>query len=305
MNTAATLVKREFWEHKGAFLWTPVVIAGVLVALSLITLVTGRFASHILVDGTGMDFAALAHYFDAMTGSEKQAAMQGLLAGIAAPFHIALFFVVVFYALGCLYDERKDRSILFWRSLPVSDGKTVLAKLATALILAPVLVLAVTLVTQLLFLAIATVFAWTQGISAWDNVWGPASPWSFWADLLIAHGVHVLWFAPVVAWFMLVSAYVKKAPLLVAILVPLGLAWAETWFTRDAWLIKRIGERFADGFYNVSIRHHGNAFEANGGPFQHYDAIGLLSQTSLWVGLMIAAAFIFAAIALRRRSGEV
>lgn len=299
-----TLLKREYWEHRGALLLTPVVISGVMLVLTAFAMLTGRFASHIELDNGMTTLSSLAQYFASLDTVEKHEIVQNTLNGVAVPFHIALFFIVVFYALGSLYDERRDRSILFWRSLPVSDSRTVAAKLITALVIAPALTLGVVFATQLLWLVLATFLAWSNDISAWDNLWAPAELWSTWPRLAWIHVLHALWFAPVIGWLLLVSSYAKKAPLLLAILVPVGVAWVEHQLTGNAWLFRRIGERLSDGLFTLRINHHGPFSAAPMGEFVT-NGTAMFTQASLWVGLAIAAAFIAGAIILRRRSGEI
>lgn len=300
MNTAITLLKREFWEHKGGFFWTPVAIGGFLLVLIAITLMTGRIATHVSIAQHAYNFAELAQYFANQSAEEKHHKVQLALLALGMPIQIALFFVMVFYAAGSLFDERKDRSILFWRSLPVSDAKTVLAKFAAAMLLAPALALGLLFAVQLLWLLMMTTAAWGNDVSAWANVWEPAALWSLWPQLALLHGLHALWFAPVIAWLMLVSAYAKKSPLLMAVLVPVLLAWLETLALRSHWLFSRIGERFGGGVFQL--------FEGERRTSLLEDvsqAWGLLSSSGLWLGLMVAGAMLAGAIALRRRSGEV
>lgn len=300
MNTATTLLKREFWEHKGAFFWTPIAIAGLILVMGLVAILTGRFM-HMEIDGAITSLSQLIQHFAALDSESKNEAVQSGLVGLTAPFQLVLFIVVVFYALGCLYDERKDRSILFWRSLPVSDSKTVLSKLGTALVLAPALYLAVMFAVQLLVLVLMTLLAWGNDLNAWDNVWAPAGLFGLWTELLVRQVMTALWLAPIVGWLMLVSAYVRKAPLVVAVLVPLALIWAESWFHDANWLGLRIGERMVGYFVNVQA----NGTVDSDALFSLPMTLAQLTSTNLWTGVLVAAGFIVAVIELRRRSGEV
>src|SRR5206468_10746510 len=65
--------------------------------------------------------------------------------------------VGIFYCLDALYGERRDRSILFWKSLPVSDVMAVLSKLAIPIVILPLLSFAVTVATQFFMLLLSTV----------------------------------------------------------------------------------------------------------------------------------------------------
>src|SRR3546814_13401578 len=92
-----------------------------------------------------------------------------------SPF-IVLAFVVFFYCLGALYDERKDRSVLFWKSLPVSDAQTVLSKVGSAVVVAPVLAVIASLVTMIGFMVMLSIVVLFHGGNQWTLLWGPASP---------------------------------------------------------------------------------------------------------------------------------
>src|SRR3546814_18250586 len=89
---------------------------------------------------------------------------------------IALAFVVFFYCLGALYDDRKDRSVLFWKSLPLSDSQTVLSKAASALLVAPLIATLAALATMLGFLVVASVMVMIHGGNPVALLWGPGSP---------------------------------------------------------------------------------------------------------------------------------
>ncbi|RZL06630.1 MAG: hypothetical protein EOP40_17345, partial [Rubrivivax sp.] len=147
------LLRREFWEHKGGFFWAPVWAGAISLLLTLMALVVGEVAARrALSEGkfngdslkgdihiNGLDLGALSSRIDGE-------AMRNLAGGIDLSMLMAsawplvvLGFVVFFYCLGSLYDERKDRSVLFWKSPPVSDRDTVLSKAASALLVAPTL----------------------------------------------------------------------------------------------------------------------------------------------------------------------
>src|SRR6202022_4720113 len=132
---------------------------------------------------------------------------------LAQPFDIAAlmlmgttFIVAVFYCLDALHGERRDRSILFWKSLPVSDRTTVLSKAAIPLVVLPLFGFALSVATQVILLLWSTVVLMGSGVS-------PA-PW--WAELrfiemlvVLLYGISAftLWHAPMYAWLLLVSGW--------------------------------------------------------------------------------------------------
>lgn len=126
------LIKREFWENRGGFFWAPVITGGIFLVLNLILAVIGSIAARRSMDGGGFvidDAPEKAHQIVGGIGD-------GMLLGGVILACVVLAFVVFFYALGTLYDDRhRDRGVLFWKSLPVSDTHMVLSKLAWALVL--------------------------------------------------------------------------------------------------------------------------------------------------------------------------
>jgi ABC-2 type transport system permease protein len=138
------LLKRELWEYRGAMLWAPVIVGCLMCALLAVGLLAGGGMGHnfvLQIDGETVTNTAAA------LGEQR---MQQLIQGVGIGFLVtmgALFlipsFVIFFYCLGTLFDERRDRSVLFWKSLPISDTVTVLSKVTTALVVAPFITLVV------------------------------------------------------------------------------------------------------------------------------------------------------------------
>ena len=132
-----TLVRREFWEHRALWL-APLVVAALLALVAAI----GRV--HIDMDDA-----------PDLSSEQQRVALFSIIQWVLAmPLYIVIIFVGSFYLLDCLYAERKDRSIRFWKSWPVSDGLTVCAKLLVGLVIAPFGVFALALLGYLVFAAI-------------------------------------------------------------------------------------------------------------------------------------------------------
>ena len=120
--------------------------------------------------------------------------------------------VGIFYSLDTLYGERRDRSILFWKSMPVSDLTTVLSKLAIPLVVIPVLSFAIALVTQFIMLLLASTVLLGSGANI-AALWTQQSFLRFSLELFYHMlTVHGLWYAPLYAWLLLVSATAPRAP---------------------------------------------------------------------------------------------
>src|SRR3546814_180103 len=143
---------------------------------------------------------------------------------------IVLAFVVFFYCLGALYDERKDRSVLFWKSLPLSDSQTVMSKAASALLIAPMLAVAASLLTMLGFLVVLSAMVLVHGGNPLEMVWGPGSPLKVAGQMLAVIPVYALWALPTAGWLLLCSSWAKSKPFLWAIMIPVFAGIFVTWF---------------------------------------------------------------------------
>ncbi len=320
------LLRREFWEHKGGFFWAPIWAGGISLLLTLMALVVGEVAARrasasgkFQIDGeqiniNGLDLTALTSRMDAKD-------LQNLAGGIdfstlmssAWPM-IVLAFVVFFYSLGSLYDERKDRSVLFWKSLPVSDRDTVLSKAASALLVAPAIAVGVAITLMFAFLSLLSVFVMLHNGNPMQLIWGPGRPLELAAMLIAAIPVYALWALPTVGWLMLCSAWSRSKPFLWAIMLPVFAGIFVSWFDMmqafelgSGWFWKNVVARLLlsvvpGTWIDVSHLEHAN-FD---GPHQLVGLLGIQSMYSalatpqLWIGVLAGAAMIYGAIRLRR-----
>lgn len=211
-----------------------------------------------------------------------------------APIMLACFLVGAFYSLDALYGERRDRSVLFWKSLPVSDLTTVLAKAAVPILVLPLIALALSIATFFTLLVAGSVILLAHGMS-------PATPWIEVSvvqepvTMLYGLTVHALWFAPSYAWLLLVSAWARRLPLLWALLPPAALVAVEratmgTWQVAD-FLRDRVTGAMAAGF----------TMDPRLEPLAQLEPIRFLATPGLWLGLVCAAIFLAGAVSLRRR----
>ena len=241
-RTWLTLLRREWWEHRGGFFWAPLAVLGLVLLAA--TLVLGAASSQ---DATLRVETQEQHGADSATRSfEWQGGLVGLLdfsqwtpselegraarfrAVIAQPFVIVHFLVAVFVLLGSLHDDRRDRSVLFWKSMPVSDTETVASKLIFAVWVAPLVSIAAILLAQLGTLTLLTVFGQSAGAGGVGKLWLHAGLPGGTLTLLSGYLVQGLWALPVYAWLLLVSAAAPKVPFVWALLVPLGLVVLES-----------------------------------------------------------------------------
>ncbi len=324
------LLRREFWEHKGGFLWAPFVAGAIFLLLSTMGLGVGEMAARraaqhgdLNIDGqsitiNGLDLGMLT----SRLGPEEMKHLAGgidlsLLMASAWPF-IVLAFVVFFYCLGTLYDERKDRSVLFWKSLPLSDAETVLSKVASALLVAPALATIAALATMLGFLLVVSAVVLFHGGNPITLLWGPGSPFGVAVQLLASIPVYALWALPTVGWLMLCSSWARSKPFLWALMIPAFSGIFVSWFD----LMQNFNLESGWFWHNVVARMlfsvvPGSWFDAahfNGvnvdGPETIRRLIDLQATYSvlltpqLWIGAIAGAVMIFGAIRMRRYRDE-
>jgi ABC-2 type transport system permease protein len=282
-------VRRELWENRSIYL-APLFAAGIVLFGFLIS----------SVDLTDRMRAAMA------LEPLKQHAVITMPFSVAAVV-IMLTSVVVgmFYCLDALYGERRDRSILFWKSLPVSDLTTVLSKLIIPMAVLPLVAFAVIVATQLIMLLVSSLILMGSDLSA-GMLW---TQWTvFHESMVLLYGLATvaLWFAPVYGWLLLVSGWAQRSTLLWAVLPPLAVSAFEklAFDTTIFWSMLKF--RLTGSFSQAFVVNAGSAPAAKGAPRQMHipeaipDPMHFLSSPGLWLGLLAAVALIAAVIWMRR-----
>jgi len=315
MSTFTTLLKREFWEHKGGMLWTPVAVGGLMLALVAASIVIGLLANGsnfrindqpILLTNPVIDPSVQAGIAEGLTA---------VVLPSMAPLAIVLAFVVLFYALGSLYDDRRDRSVLFWASMPVSNTATVLSKLVSIAVVAPLLAALVGIVVGMLVaIAIAGTMS-ALGSSILPRLLAHADFQLAPLAVLALLPVYALWALPSIAWCMAVSAWARRAPLLWAIGMPVFagilVSWQEAMFNRKLggdWFWENVVGRLFGGFVpGMWFAFAGDGVRIDALEPTQGDALALVAESyatlaspALWIGLIVATGLIVLAIRLRR-----
>ncbi len=330
-GTLRWLLKREYWENRGGFFYAPLIAGIVSLLMSAVGIGLGLFALHraardggLHVDGenvniNGLDLALLTQKISAKDMADLGNGLDlTLLLSSAWPF-LVLAFVVFFYCLGALYDDRRDRSILFWKSLPLSDTQTVLSKVISALIVAPLVATLAAVATMFGFLLIISIVAITHGGSATTLIWGPASPLTLSAGLLTAIPVYALWALPTAGWLLLCSAWAKSKPFLWAVMLPLfaGIIVSTTKLMHvfdmtTGWFWQHIVGRLLLGtvpgmdlVYRLSAGDQARNVESLAALMSPAEQLKTLAMPDLWIGAVFGVAFIVLAIVLRKRAGEI
>jgi len=314
MNRLLALMKREFWENKGAFRTTPLVIGGIMFLAMLMVIITFNHFDN--------EFQSLTELLRFIAQTDTELRSKVLFAAnlqISAIFSTVLAFVVFFYLLGSLYDDRKDRSILFWKSLPASDTLTIASKLLSAMFLAPLIFWVIYVLTHTVILLLFSVVVMALGENPWTLFLSLNNPFHAWGLVLASYFSQSIWVLPLSGWLMLVSAFAPRIPLLFAILPPVVLGLLELWidflktFTLNDNLFGLFGHWFANSPIIISIGENGDEFgSVLGIPiFSDYDhevtvvnMLDRLFSTDMLISLVIAAVFLGATLWLRRRATE-
>ena len=279
-------VRRELWENRSIYI-APLAAAGVAMLGFFIGLFWLPRSMHA---HSGMD-----------TG--EQFLMEIMPYGHTGWLLLMTAFLVgVFYSLDALYGERRDRSILFWKSLPVSDVTTVLSKASIPLVVLPVLVIGITVATHLIMLLISTGVLILSGIN-------PMTLWTqlplLQMELVLVYGVIVLALgqAPLFAGLLLISGWARRTAFLWAVLPPLGICFIEKVLFKTMHFAHLLGYLVTGGTANAfSFRTpSGGPVDPHFIPLSQITPGRFLSSPGLWIGLAFAAAFLAAAVRLRRQ----
>ena len=326
LTLMSLLIKREYWEHRGGFLWAPIWAGSALLFLLVSATVFGEIfgAQHVQM---GIPLQSLFNVTSAAELATVAVALNGALFGFAGFIQVVLAFVLFFYLLGALYDDRRDRSVLFWKSLPISDTATVASKVLAAALLAPLLAFAVTVLLHLAILLLLSLLVLFHGGNPLTLVWGTASPWVVWSKLLVMIPVNALWALPAYGWLLLVSAFARSKPFLWAVVPPVLLGWLlllsgndwppRIWYWRDV-----VGRILLSAVPGIWAWHDGpwlSHLNDNAVHFGRHAPIGVgsalnsiawnvigraLGSPSMWIGAVAGLILLAGAVWLRGRRIE-
>lgn len=314
MKTFYWLLKREMWEHRGGFFWAPIVTGGVFLLLNLMGIIAGeimggRFDGRTNFIGNNMHL--LANALDKQSMDRVGAGLDMLMCSPTMIMSIVLGFVVFFYCLGALYDDRRDRSLLFWKSLPISDTATVLSKVVTATLIAPFIVVIVGTLTGIVLLLMFAITLSFHGVSVW-HLLTLSHPLQVVANLLGSIPLYLLWALPTVGWLMLCSAWARSKPFLWAVVLPVATGIAIGWFkligTVDvsaSWYWRDVVARilfsvFPGGWYSLVPNLDGNDPVQTLSMLNVTNTYSALAAPNIWLGVAAAAAMLAGAIWFRR-----
>jgi ABC-2 type transport system permease protein len=303
INHQLALIKREIWEHRSIFV-TPAAIA------CIVTL--GVIAMLVFASGFAAELDVAIFGAQNLAGDpERKAVLTGFFLGTSWIFLVALAILTVFYCLDSLYAERKDKSILFWRSLPITDAETVISKLLTAIFVLPLATIGGIIVTHLLNLTIVSIWVSMKGGAGGALIWGSVALLDNWLAAFIIVIASGIWMSPFIGWFLLVSAYTKRSPLLMAFMPLIVIGLLEGIILRTHVFAENILGR-GDGiplFHKASIeqffedeqwRLSDNASSL----LTHVDVVQFITSPATWAGILVCGLLCTGAIYVRRFRDE-
>ena len=274
-------VRRELWENRSIYLG-PIGAAVLFIVGFAISMIRMRLHRQVLWTVAPSELAPT------------------LIMGVA-------LIVSIFYCLDALYGERRDRSILFWKSLPVSDTTAVMSKLAIPILIVPLVSFVITVATQVVILLVSSAVFAGSGVSV-ASLWSDTSfiqvPLIWLYHLVTVHG---LWYAPIYAWLLLVSAWAPRAPFMWATLPPFVIYGVERIAFNTSYFLNMLMYRLMGPGGGMSTEHHHDVAST---PIPHHSASILIphhlfTTPGLWTGLAVAAVFLFATVQLRRSRGPI
>lgn len=274
-------VRRELWENRSIYL-APLTVAGLVLFSFLVRI------------------GALPQKMRALPGLDAAAQSSSVIKAYSMAASVILMTTIVIafaYCIDALNSERRDRSILFWKSLPVSDRTTVLSKAAVPLLVLPLVGCLIALATQIVMLLLSTVVLAANGVHP-GVLWSRLPLPSMTVVMFYGTFAHALWFAPLYGWLLLVSAWARRAALLWAVVPPVALLLVERATTGSGAFASLLKYRFAGAMQEAFTKGSGHAPIVR---FSSLTPLNFLTSPGLWFGLLFAAGFLAAAVYLRRR----
>ncbi|MFV2089146.1 MAG: hypothetical protein ACC642_00670 [Pseudomonadales bacterium] len=300
MSAFLTLLKREWLESTLPFFWLPVGLFAFIFLIGMMGLAVWGFDGlHMMM--TADNEAAEFIYIDNWTNQQLADRLTALRTFIGAPFFMFYAAAAIFVLLGTLFDDRKDRSILFWKSMPVSDYETVASKLVLAVWVAPLVAIAAAVITQIFFLTIISGYVLLQDLGSIGRLWWHSGIVTGTFQLVLGFLIQGFWTLPIWAWLLLISALVPRMPLFWAILIPLiPIATEAILFSSSAILSSIARHLEAAAIPNVSGDDRIMPVARTVG-----DQLALLASVDLWLGVLAGAALLYGAVRLRGWKNEI
>lgn len=304
MKAFIGLIRAELLQHRAGMIITPLVIAGLIGTFFIAQLIFN-------IDGIALELGKFKIDLDNDTVLADDFAQAGQTIAaafgfIGVPIFLVANIVAFFVMLSALYEERTERSILFFKSMPISDTQSVLAKYVTASFIGPFIAILVMIgLAGVLSLATALVF----------SMRGVADVWTYLGHLPLLkllvsfsgyYTLYALWVAPIFAYLLMVSALAPRSPFLVALLPIAVLAIAQGIVLGSASLLSEINARVTGIRLGEALETARGVSERTNRDIDQFfirlgDVVANVMSPSLWAGLIVAVAFLSVAIWARSR----
>lgn len=316
MKAFLALLKSEHLEHRGGQLWTPLIVGGLVVILMVAGMLhEGSMIISLAEDNAGITVRTVEDAHRVLrdeVGDHKLGPVLQSLSYVTNYFAIAMLMMIAaivsyFQMIGSLHNERADRSVLFWKSMPVSDLEVTLAKFVSATFVTILLAGLVGVAISLFGIALHFISGPLSSTPEWAIASHPKVMLSTIIFDFSSAMFYVLWAAPVYGWILLASAWAPRSPLLYATIPPVAIGVIELLTTREgSWLWREIGSRM--GGSNLIFKNSiGRAVhDADSMASTLLEPVGQMasiaaSSPRFWLGLLLTALFIWAASEIRRR----
>ena len=299
MTILFTMIRREIQEHKLAFIYAPFIVALVL-CLVIISVYLGLTDIQTTTFNFSTDLYDEEFQEDMLqaTPESKTAVIRAGLTVLGLPILLTVGFGLLAYSLSTFADERKDRSLIFWRSLPVSDLTTVMSKLIFVVIVIPLLVVPNLFLLQLISLLSVSVYFVTNDIVSFGYVWTSYFI-SDWFRIIFSLWAQALWTLPILLWLMLAGTYFKK-PVIGAIVPLVALVVLEGIIFKANNIQEFIENRL--GFWSRSDSFPIEYAEAR--VVDISDIYLLLTTQAFWIGILASVVLIAGIVYTRSTNND-
>jgi len=317
MHSFITLLRRELWEHTSLKGIPLMLLAFVLLANLAFIFLLGKFAGTLNISN-GEEVRTLDGYlqfFTQLMPAQQTAIINSTLITTGMIINSVLLIVMFFYLLDSLYGERKDRTILFWKSLPVSNKQTVLSKLTIAVFVIPVIIFVTTALANIITLGLQSL-TFYQNQDAADLLWQQADVTGLFLFSIFLLLQQTIWYFPVMGWLLFCSVWCRKPPIIIAVLIPVLLVFIDSGFMLETGISEILLERLPLGIMSMQIGNESSLMTYNYSLSEQQlpgfnmsagisvpsidNILSFFMNVKVWVGLLIGFFFTGMAISLRR-----
>jgi len=317
MRSFITLLRRELWEHT-SLKGIPVMLLSFVLLANLAFIFVLSSSTGSINIGSGEEARSLSSYisfFTLLTPSQQTAIINSTLITTGMIINSVLLIVMFFYLLDSLYGERKDRTILFWKSLPVSNKQTVISKLTIAVVIIPVIIFLTTALANLITLSLQSLLFYRNEFPT-DILWQQTdvTGLSLFSIFLLIQ--QTIWYFPVMGWLLFCSVWCRKPPIIVAVLIPIILVFIDSSFMLGTGISEILLERLPLGIMSMQLGNESSLMAYNYSLNEQQlpgfnmaagisvpsisNILSFLANVKVWMGLLVGIFFAGLAISLRR-----